>query len=165
MLLEELLQRNGHLLLHHAGVVDMAAQGEQLHAVIVLAAQAVEPVGATAENGGRHGHGLAVGDGGGAAVETGVRGEWGLQAGLALLALEGLQLGGLFTAHVGTSAAVDEHIEVVTAAAGVTAKETKHELEGKEATPSGKPRGWLLPNEHFRCRIHHGCKCRQHGHA
>ena len=132
MLLKELLQRDGHLLLHHAGVVDVAAQGEQLHTVVVLAAQTVEPVGTATENAGRHRHCLAVRDRRGTAVQTRIRGEWGLQTGLALLALQGLQLGGLFTAHVRTGAAVNKHIEVVTTSTGVTAEEANHHRREKK---------------------------------
>ena len=135
MLLEEFLQGNGHLLLDDAGIVHMTAQGKQLHAVIVLATEAVEPVGAAAENGGGHGHGLAVGDGGGTAVQTGIGGEWGLQTRLALLAFQRLQLGGLFTADVGTSTTVDEDVKVVATATGIAADEARDEMDGFECVP------------------------------
>ena len=68
----------------------MAADGEQFHSVVVLATQAVEPLRTTTENARGHGHSLAVGDGGGTAVETGRGGEWRLQTRLALLAFQRL---------------------------------------------------------------------------
>ena len=127
VLLEKFLQRNGHLLLDNTGVVNVTAESEQLHTVVVLTTQAVEPVGATTQNGGSHGHSLTVGDSGRTAVQTGVSGEWGLQTGLTLLTLQRLQLSGLFTTHVSTSSAVDENIKVVTRAASIATNQTTHE--------------------------------------
>ena len=127
MLLQQVLQGNTHLLLHHTGVVHMAADGEQFHSVVVLAAQAVEPLGTTTENARGHRHSFAVGDGGGTAVETGSSGEWRLQTRFALLALQGFQLGTLFSAHVGSSSAVDEDIKVVARSTSIATDETRNE--------------------------------------
>lgn len=129
MLLQQVLQRNAHLLLHHAGVVHMSADGEQLHARVVLATQTAEPRGATAQNRRRHRHRLAVRHRRRTPVQTRVGGEWRLQTRLALLALQRLQLRTLLSAHVGSRAAVHEHVEVVPAAAGVAAQESAVETE------------------------------------
>lgn len=55
----------------------------------------------SSEDGGGYGHGLHVGDGGGAAEEPDVGGEGGFQARLALAALQALNQGSLLTADVG----------------------------------------------------------------
>lgn len=124
VLLQEVAQRNAHLLLHHAGVVHVAADGEQLHARVVLATQTAEPLGAATQNRRRHRHRLAVRHRRRTPVQTRVGGEWRLQTRLALLALQRLQLRALFSAHVRSRAAVDEHVEVVSAAAGVATEES-----------------------------------------
>ena len=90
MLLKKFLQGNGHLLFHNTRIIHMTTQSKQLHTMIVLATKAVEPVGATTENGRSYGHGLTVSDGGGTAVQTGIGGEWRLQTRLALLAFQRL---------------------------------------------------------------------------
>lgn len=64
----------------------MAADAEELGACVVLAAERGEPLWTAAEDGGGDSNCLNVGDGGGAAVETYACWEWGLEAGLALLA-------------------------------------------------------------------------------
>ena len=48
------LERYRHLLFHRYWSVDVAADGEKLGAVVVLAAEAREPLGAAAQDGGRH---------------------------------------------------------------------------------------------------------------
>ena len=62
MPLDEVLQRDGHLLLYGAGVVNMARDVEELCAGVSLSAKAQKPRAATATDGGRHGYGLHVGD-------------------------------------------------------------------------------------------------------
>ena len=123
VLLDEVLERDGHLLLDDDRVVDVARDGEELGAGVVLAAETSEPGAATAEDGRGHGDGLDVGDRGGAPVEAHVCRERGLQTGLALLALERLDHGSLLTADVRTGTAADVDVEVVAGARGVLADE------------------------------------------
>ena len=106
----------------------MTAQGKQFHTMIVLTTKAVEPVGTTAENGGGDGHGLAVGDGGGTTVQTGIGGEWRLQTRLALLAFQGFQLGRFFTTDISTSTTMDKDIKVVATATSITTNEARDDM-------------------------------------
>lgn len=178
VLLDQLLQRHRHLLLHRAGVVDVAGDVEELRPRVALAPEAGEPGAATPADGGGHGHRLHVGHRGGTAEDTwkwsglsGARaqprpyggtaaghcpgslrparegsfgGELGvvlprlahreprasrgrthvsregwLQAGLALLALDGLNQRRLLPADVSPGAPHHEDIEGVPRAAGV----------------------------------------------
>merc|ERR1719192_670851 len=64
--LDEVLQRDAHLLLHGAGVVHVAADVEELGAAVPGTTEAGEPFGSSSADSGRHCHGLHVGDGGGA---------------------------------------------------------------------------------------------------
>merc|ERR1719461_2525934 len=98
--LDQLLQGDAHLLLHCAGVVNVARDVEQLGAGVPGAAHAGEPVSSPPADGGSHGDSLDVGHSGGAAEDTDVSGEWGLQAGLALLTLQALYQGGLLSVDV-----------------------------------------------------------------
>merc|ERR1719447_253869 len=82
--LDQLLQGDAHLLLHRAGVVHVAGDVEKLGAGVPGAAHAGEPVSSPPADGRGHG------DSGGTAEDTDVSGEWGLQAGLALLTLQAL---------------------------------------------------------------------------
>lgn len=70
MSLDEIFQRDGHLLLHCARVVDMAGDVEELGARVPLSAEAQEPRAAATADGGRDGHGLHVGDRRGAAKHS-----------------------------------------------------------------------------------------------
>merc|ERR1719419_997240 len=70
-----------------------------------------------------HGNSLHVGDCGGTPEHSNISRERGLQAGLALLPLQGLDQSRLLSADVGSGPTVDEQVEVVAAAAGVLAKE------------------------------------------
>merc|ERR1719461_1486274 len=111
------------LLLHRAGVVHVARDVEQLGAGVPGAAHAGEPVSSPPADGRGHGDSLDVGDSGGAAEDTDVSGEWGLQAGLALLTLKALDQGGLLPADVGASTTVHKEVEVIARATGVGSKE------------------------------------------
>merc|ERR1711972_483378 len=119
--LDQLLQGDAHLLLHRAGVVHVARDVEQLGAGVPGAAHAGKPVSSPPADGRSHGDSLDVGDSGGTAEDTDVSGEWGLQAGLALLTLQALDQGGLFPADVGASTTVHKEVEV--RATGVGSKE------------------------------------------
>lgn len=124
MLVNELAERDGHLLLDGRGVVDVARDTEKLGTSVALTAERAEPASAAAKNGGCDGDGFDVGDSGGAAEDTDGSGEWRLQAGLAGLALEGFNERSLLTANVGAHTAVDVNVEVVAGAASVLADET-----------------------------------------
>merc|ERR1719474_661880 len=121
--LDQLLQGDAHLLLHCAGVVHVARDVEQLGAAIPGAAHAGEPVSSPPADGRSHGYSLHVGHSGGTAEDTDVSGEWGLQAGLALLTLQALDQGGLLTADVGASTTVHKEVEVIARATGVGSQE------------------------------------------
>merc|ERR1719447_1303696 len=86
--LDQLLQGDAHLLLHCARVVHVARDVEQLGAGVPGATHAGEPVSSPPADGRSHGDSLDVGHSGGTAEDTDVSGEWGLQAGLALLTLQ-----------------------------------------------------------------------------
>mmetsp|Transcript_35491 Transcript_35491/g.114080 ORF Transcript_35491/g.114080 Transcript_35491/m.114080 type:complete len:280 (+) Transcript_35491:273-1112(+) len=87
VLLQQLLERDGHLLLDRAGVVDVARDAKQLCARVVLPPEGREPVGAAPHDRRRHRDRLHVSNRGRAAVEAGVCREGRLEAGLARLAL------------------------------------------------------------------------------
>merc|ERR1719447_690360 len=116
--LDQLLQGDAHLLLHCAGVVNVARDVEQLGAGVPGAAHAGEPVSSPPADGGSHGDSLDVGHSGGAAEDTDVSGEWGLQAGLALLTLQALYQGGLLSADVGASTTVHKEVEAIARGVG-----------------------------------------------
>ena len=124
MSLNQLLQRNRHLLFHSARVVHVTGDVEQLGAGVPRPSERREPSSAAAANIRRDGHCFDVGDGGGAAEDAHVGGERRLQPRLALLALQTLDQGRFLAADVGACAPVDEHVEVVAAAAGVLSEKS-----------------------------------------
>lgn len=113
MLLNQLTERDGHLLLDRAGVVDVTRDTEQLGSSVTRTAKAGEPGTTTTQDGGGDGNGLDVGDSGGAAEKTDISGEWGLQSGLTSLSFDRLDQGGFLTANISASTAVNVNIEVV----------------------------------------------------
>lgn len=144
--LDELFQRDGHLLLHSAGVVHMTRDVEQFCTRVSLPAEAHKPRPSTATDGGCHRHRLHVGDSRRATKHTfnkrrkhsscqeeptGTYGcyalpeltnicrERRLETRLPLFSLQGLYEGGFFSTDVRTGATHHKHIEVVTRAAGV----------------------------------------------
>jgi hypothetical protein len=123
VLVNQLTERNGHLLLDSARVVDVSGDTEELGTLVALTTEASEPVTAATANGGSDSHGLDVGNGGRASEETDGSRERRLQARLSGLALERLDQRGLLTADVGTSTTVKEDIEVVAGVTGVLADE------------------------------------------
>lgn len=60
--LDEVFQRDGHLLFYSAGVVYMARDVEELCARVSLPAEAQEPRATTTTDGGCHGYGLHIGN-------------------------------------------------------------------------------------------------------
>lgn len=121
VLVDQLLKGDGHLLLDGSGVVDVTGDTEKLGTSVALTTERVEPTGATAENCRGNGDSLNVGDGRRAAEDTDGSRERRLQTGLAGLALERLDKGGLLTADVGAHSTVEEDVEVVARSASVLA--------------------------------------------
>eukprot|EP01139_Manchomonas_bermudensis_P011216 Amastigsp_a342364_35.p2 type:complete len:301 gc:universal Amastigsp_a342364_35:929-27(-) len=103
----------------------MPADAEELGATVVGRAKARKPVAAAPPDRGRHGNGLDVRHGRGAAPGADVGGERRLEARLALLALERLDEGGLFAADVGAHPAVGVDVERVARAARVLSQEPR----------------------------------------
>jgi hypothetical protein len=123
VLVDELTERNRHLLLDGTGVVDVARNGKELGTLVALTAEACEPATSTTADGGCDSDGLDVGDGGRTSEQTDGSGERGLQAGLSGLAFERLDERCLLTTDVGAHASVDVDIKVVAGTAGVLADE------------------------------------------
>src|SRR5690606_35150825 len=121
MLLNQLTQRNTHLLFHVAGLVDMARDAEKFRARVIGTAKAREPARATAEDLRPDGNALDVVDCRGAAPDADVGREWRLQARLALVALKAFNERGFLTADIGARAAVHVDVEIIARAAGVFA--------------------------------------------
>jgi hypothetical protein len=124
VLVDELAERDGHLLLDGGGVVDVARDTEELGTGVTLATERVEPTSTATDDGGGDSDGLDVGDGGRATEDTDGSREWGLQAGLAGLALERFDEGGLLTADVSAHTTVDVDVKVVAGTASVLADQT-----------------------------------------
>lgn len=62
MPLDEVFQRDGHLLLYGAGVVHMARDVEELCARVSLSAEAQKPRASTTTDSGRYGYSLHIGN-------------------------------------------------------------------------------------------------------
>jgi hypothetical protein len=124
VLVNELAERDRHLLLDGARVVDVTRDTEKLGASVTLATELVEPVGTTANDCRGDSDGLDVGNSGRASENTDSSREWRLQAGLAGLAFERLDERSLLTANVCTHTTVNVDIKVVAGATGVLANET-----------------------------------------
>lgn len=62
MPLDEVFQRDRHLLLYGAGVVNMARDVEELCSRVSLSAEAQKPRAASTTDGGRHGYSLHIGN-------------------------------------------------------------------------------------------------------
>jgi hypothetical protein len=105
-------------------VVDVARDTEELGTGVTLATERVEPTSTATDDGGGDSDGLDVGDGGRATEDTDGSREWGLQAGLAGLALERFDEGGLLTADVSAHTTVDVDVKVVAGTASVLADQT-----------------------------------------
>lgn len=124
VLVNQLAERDGHLLLDCAGVVDVTRDTEKLGTSVTLATEGVEPAATTTNNGRGDSNGLDVGDGRRATEKTDGGREWGLQARLSRLALERLDEGSLLTTDVGSHTTVDVDVEVVSSTTGVLSDET-----------------------------------------
>src|SRR6185503_21286214 len=98
--LDQLTQRDAHLLLDRAGLVDVAGDAEELRADIVGLADAGEPGGASAQDRRRDRDGFDIVDGGRAAIDADTRRKGRLQARQALLAFEAFEKAGLLAANI-----------------------------------------------------------------
>mmetsp|Transcript_9730 Transcript_9730/g.39603 ORF Transcript_9730/g.39603 Transcript_9730/m.39603 type:complete len:528 (-) Transcript_9730:20-1603(-) len=125
VLVDELAHRDGHFFLDDDRVVDVARDGEQLGAGVVLAAERVEPARAAAQDRRRDGDGLDVGHRRRAAEDADVRRERRLEPRLALLALERLDERRLLAADVRPRAAVQVDVVVVARPARVLAEQAR----------------------------------------
>lgn len=124
VLLNQLSERDGHLLFDSDGVVDVAGDTEELSALVSLTTEASKPASTSSANSRSDSDSLDIGDSGGASEKTDSSRERGLKTRLSGLALEGLDQRGLFTTDVGTGTSVDENIEIVTRIAGVLANQS-----------------------------------------
>jgi hypothetical protein len=88
VLLDQLAERDGHLLLNSARVVNVARDTEKLGARVTLTTEAVEPFTTSSNDGWCHSDGLNVCDCAGASKETDSSWERWLQTRLSSLALE-----------------------------------------------------------------------------
>jgi hypothetical protein len=124
VLLDELLQRDTHLLLDNTGIVDVAANAVQLGTLIALSSEPSEPARSTTANSGGDGDSLNVGYSRGASEQPNISREGGLETGLSLLALQTLNESSLLSANVGSGSTVDIDVEIVSGTASVLADET-----------------------------------------
>ena len=119
---QQVLERGAHVDLEVARIVEVAGHGEQLDAAVVGDAEIGEPLTAVAHDGRHRGQGFGVVDRGRTAVQTEVGRERRLEAGLALLALEGFEQGRFLAADVGAGAEGRIQIEIDAAAEDVAAQ-------------------------------------------
>jgi hypothetical protein len=124
VLVNELAERDRHLLLDGARVVNVTRDTEKLGAGVTLATKLVEPVGTATNDRRGDSNGLDVGNSGRAAKDTDGSREWRLQAGLAGLTLERLDERSLFAADVCAHTTVDVDVKVISGATGVLADKT-----------------------------------------
>lgn len=121
MAFDQLTERDGHLFLDGAWVVDVARDTEELGSCVALPSETGKPATTSAHDCWHHGDCLDVGDSTGASEKTDGGGEWGLQTRLAGLAFEGFDKRGFLSTDVGAHSTVDEYVEVVASSAGVLA--------------------------------------------
>ena len=124
MLVDELSQRNTHLFLDHARVVDMSTYAEELCSLIPLAPEASEPTRATPADCGGYSDGLNIRHCCWAPEKAYVGGEGGLETGFSLLPFYALDECSFLSTNVGSRPTMDVYVERVTRPAGVLAKET-----------------------------------------
>src|SRR5690606_32238788 len=123
VLLNQLLERDAHRLFDDARPLDMAADLDELGALVVLASEGAEPRGPAPQDRRDDRDALDVVDGRRAAVEARAGRKRRLQARLAFLAFEAFDHRGLFAADVSARAAVHENVEVVARSGGVLAQQ------------------------------------------
>src|SRR5262245_42324744 len=106
MPLDQLLERDAHLLFDIARRVDVAGEAVDLGAGILRSADAREPSGAAAQYRRHHRDGLDIVDRGRAAVEPDLRRKGRFQPRLALAAFKAFEQASLLAANIGARAAV-----------------------------------------------------------
>ncbi len=89
MFLDQLLQRDTHLLFHNTRVVDMSTDTEDFGSSVTFSSESGKPTTSSTSDGRCNGDSLDVGDGGRTTEKSDVGGEGRLESGFALLALEG----------------------------------------------------------------------------
>ena len=124
MFLDQIFQRDAHLLFDDARVVDVTADTEKLCALITVSAKACKPARTTSTDRWRDSYGLNVRNCRGAPKETNIGGERRLEARLPLFALQALDEGGLLTADISTGSTMDVYIEGVTRTTCILPNET-----------------------------------------
>src|SRR3546814_3241328 len=112
MLVDQLAKRDAHRFLDHAGLVHMAADLEQLGALVILAPDRGEPRRAAAQDRRDDRDALDIVHRRRATVKARARRARGFQARLALLALEAFDQRGFFAPDVSPGAAADEDVTV-----------------------------------------------------
>lgn len=125
MLLDELLQRDTHLLLDDAWVVHVAADTEQFGALVSLPSKGREPAPTSPADCRRDSYRLHICNGRRTAEETDVSRERRLQTRLALLSLNTLNQRRLLSTDVRARAAMEVHIKAVSAPTRVLAEEAR----------------------------------------
>ncbi len=125
MLVDQLAERDTHLLFDVAWLVHVAGYAKELRAGVVRSAKRREPRPAAAQDRRRHRNRLDVVDGRRATIEADVRGERRLQARHALLTLKALQQRRFFTADVSTRSVMNVAIEVPARSSGVLAEQAR----------------------------------------
>ena len=111
MLLNELLQWNAHLLLHHTRVVHVPTDAEQFRALVPLPSERREPGRPTPTDGWRDSNCLDICHGSGATEESNISRERRLEARLSLFSLKTLYQRRLLSANVRTRATVEVDIK------------------------------------------------------
>ncbi|WPK23735.1 hypothetical protein PUMCH_000980 [Australozyma saopauloensis] len=119
VLLQQLLQRNGHFFLNSTWLIDVTGDTEQFGSGVSLTTKACEPVTTSSQNGWSNSNGLDIGNSGWSTEQTNTGREWRLQSWLTGLTLYGLNERGLLTTNVSTHTSVDVDIKVVTGATSV----------------------------------------------
>jgi len=124
MFLDKILQRDAHLVLDHARVINMSTDAEELRALIAFPTKAREPTCTSPTNRWRDGNSLHVCDRRWAAEKANVRGERWLETRFTLLAFQTFDERGLFSTDVRASPAMDVDIEGITRATGILSDKT-----------------------------------------
>src|SRR5690606_31487531 len=106
MLLDQFAEGNAHRFLDHAGLLHVAADLEQLGALVVLTPEAREPRAAATQDRRHHRDRFHIVDRRRAAIKPRTGREWRLEPRLPLLAFEAFDHRGFFTADVSARAPV-----------------------------------------------------------
>mmetsp|Transcript_3618 Transcript_3618/g.6624 ORF Transcript_3618/g.6624 Transcript_3618/m.6624 type:complete len:212 (+) Transcript_3618:1070-1705(+) len=122
VLVDQFFEGNRHGFFHHAGLVHMAGNREQLRAGVVGAAESGEPFGTTTQDRRHDSNRFHVIDRGRAAVEARAGRERRLHPGHALATFEAFQQSRFLAADIGARAMREVEVKVPTAVGGVLAE-------------------------------------------